>query len=92
VHPCALTSADRVASSEALWFSTDRDTCNSFVDSSYPGEKQIIPVSTLHKELSGQAPILAKIDVEGFESDVLSGAGQLLAHESCFAVIIEGQD
>ena len=90
-RPCALTSTDKATSSEALWFSTDRDTINSFVDSSYAGEKQVVPVSTLDKELSGKVPILVKIDVEGFEFDVLSGAANILSHESCFAVIIEGQ-
>ena len=36
-------------------------------------------------------PVLIKIDVEGFESDVLAGAAETLSRPSLFAVISEGQ-
>jgi hypothetical protein len=36
-------------------------------------------------------PTLLKIDVEGFENDLLQGARQTLSQPSVLAVIIEGQ-
>ena len=87
----ALTSDLEVTRPEGLWFSLDRDCCNSFVGSDYPGDKLQVAVSTLDHELSGQLPVLVKIDVEGFEYAVLTGCLNVLAHKSCLAVIIEGQ-
>ena len=76
---------------EGLWFSVDRDTCNSFVDYSYPGRKEKVVVSSVDDDLRGLSPVLFKIDVEGFEQGVLAGARRILAKKSCLAVIIEGQ-
>lgn len=87
----ALTSEAEAKSSNDLWFSIDRDCCNSFVSSDYPGDKRRVAVSTLDHELSGYSPVLLKIDVEGFEHAVLTGASNVLASQDCLAIIIEGQ-
>lgn len=45
--------------------------------------------STMDEQLAGQHPALLKIDVEGYESTVIRGAGQTLKSESLLACIIE---
>jgi len=74
-----------------LRFSSDRGCMNSFVDDSYTGSAICVDVSTLDIECKNLAPVLIKIDVEGFEEDVLEGASETLAKSSLLAVIIEGQ-
>lgn len=48
-----------------------------------------VPVKTLDELLADQRPALLKIDVEGFEADVLEGAQGLLAANLIPALIIE---
>jgi FkbM family methyltransferase len=48
-----------------------------------------VPVDTLDNILQQNNPILLKIDVEGFETEVLNGAAGALANESLKAIIIE---
>ena len=50
------------------------------------------PVVTLDETLADSFPALIKIDVEGFESDVLAGARQLLGRPEVLALIIENND
>jgi FkbM family methyltransferase len=74
-----------------LRFSTDRDTVNAVVDDQYPGKSELIPVETLDSLLRAESPILWKVDVEGFESEVLKGAQRSLENEALQAILIEGQ-
>ena len=74
-----------------LRFSSDRGCMNSFVDEGYTGSVVDVVTSTLDDQCGRSKPVLLKIDVEGFEADVLKGASQVLAAESLLAVIIEGQ-
>lgn len=48
-----------------------------------------VPVETLDMILEGRVPRVMKIDVEGFEGEVLAGAQQTLSSSGCSAVIIE---
>jgi FkbM family methyltransferase len=48
-----------------------------------------VPMTTLDKILAGQNPVLLKMDVEGFETQVFSGATQTLANFSLQAMIVE---
>lgn len=86
-----LTSEKIAKDTPKILFSTDLDTCNSVVDESYSGTKEMIECSTLDHQIEGINPFLIKIDVEGFEEDVLAGAKNTLRANSLVAVIIEGQ-
>ncbi len=48
-----------------------------------------VPVDTLDNILQNKNPILLKVDVEGFETEVLHGAHHSLQNESLKAIIIE---
>lgn len=48
-----------------------------------------VEVTTLDSALEGLSPTLIKIDVEGFEANVIAGADQTLSNKSLDAVIIE---
>ena len=50
------------------------------------------PVITLDGSLADASPALIKIDVEGFESDVLAGARRVLDDPQLLAVIMENND
>lgn len=49
----------------------------------------VVNMLTLDSLISDKLPSLLKIDVEGFEMEVLKGAGNCLADKSCKAIIIE---
>jgi FkbM family methyltransferase len=87
----ALTSPLNSEGGRKLRFSSDRGCMNSFVDESYSGSTIDVATSTLDEQCGKSEPVLIKIDVEGFEADVLRGASQILVKESLLAVIIEGQ-
>jgi FkbM family methyltransferase len=50
------------------------------------------PIVTLDEVLKDRTPTLIKIDVEGFESDVLTGAQQVLQQPELLALILEVND
>ena len=90
LRPIALTDSKALEDADDLFFSTDRDSMNSFVDSAYCGSKSKLLFSTLDKQLDDVQPALVKIDVEGFESSVISGAVETLSSQHVLAVIAEG--
>jgi FkbM family methyltransferase len=51
--------------------------------------QQKVPIKTLDTLLLGQSPVAAKLDVEGFELEVLKGAGKTMAQASLLAIQIE---
>jgi FkbM family methyltransferase len=72
-----------------LWFSSNLDTMNKVVA---PNSKNsvclpVVPLDDLLNEYP--TPSLVKIDVEGFESNVLRGMTRLMATEELKAVIVE---
>jgi len=48
-----------------------------------------VDINTLDSVLGDASPVLLKIDVEGFETEVLNGAAKTLANDTLKAIIIE---
>jgi FkbM family methyltransferase len=70
-------------------FTSDLDTMNHFAISNESNTVEV-NVQTLDNALKETAsPILIKIDVEGFENDVIKGAQKVLSSEGLKAIIIE---
>ena len=68
----------------------DQDTVNRVINSdNYSGSVIDVSVETLDQLLGRQIPTLIKIDVEGFETEVLRGAKKILRNPRLKAIIIE---
>lgn len=74
-------------------FTTDADTMNHVI-AGHDEAPHAISVKLLRLDdlLQQQAPLLIKIDVEGFETAVIQGATNTLAHPSLCAIIMEIND
>jgi FkbM family methyltransferase len=70
-------------------FTTDSDTINHVATAADTGQQAIVPIGRLDDVLQGQVPLLMKIDVEGYETNVLKGAGQTLESPGLQGIIIE---
>ena len=86
----ALTSPEK-ARGGPLHFSTDRNCLNSFVAPNYAGTSVEVDMATVDQASQGHQPVLLKLDVEGFEEDVLQGATATLGQQSLLAIIVEGR-
>ncbi len=80
------------AVSRSIKFSCDQDTTNQVVDDDYAGQWIDVPVKTLDKILQNLEPIFIKIDVEGYEPEVIRGAKETLQKESLLAILLETVD
>lgn len=72
-----------------LRFTTAQDAVNHVA---VPGEEATaveVPVQRLDALLEGRRPLMVKVDVEGWEAEVLAGAEPLLEGEAPLAVIME---
>jgi hypothetical protein len=72
-----------------LLFSADLDTMNHIVDETYAVPKVRVDVLSLDELLTGREPLAMKIDVEGFERQVLAGGARTLASPKLQAIVIE---
>jgi FkbM family methyltransferase len=72
-------------------FTADLDTMNQVVDEAYTGDTIDVPVKTLDEALEGFESTLWKIDVEGFEDEVVAGAQEQLKCESLNAILLESE-
>lgn len=68
-------------------FSTDRDTTNYVVQENYSGKSMNVPVMPLEELLQELQPSLIKIDVEGYEPEVIRGAEKILKYDSLLAIL-----
>lgn len=75
---------------DKLMFTSSYDTVNHVVAESENAENAIeVMVDKLDNVLQGERPSLIKIDVEGFETEVINGAHEVLKSEKLKAIIIE---
>jgi FkbM family methyltransferase len=79
-------------SQNTLKFSSDLDTTNHVVSIDYVGDIIEVPVESLDHMLDKLRPILIKIDVEGFEPEVIAGAAKVLLCDSLLAILLETVD
>jgi FkbM family methyltransferase len=83
---CGVGDAEGV-----LCFTSDLDTVNHVANQEEMSlgsavEVKVFPLDTI---IGGEAPTLIKIDVEGFETNVIKGARSVLIRDSLRAVIME---
>jgi len=71
-----------------LYFTDNQDTTNHVV-TSIQENSSVVNVITLNSFYKEHKPNLIKIDVEGFENEVVNGASQLLNDNQLKAIIIE---
>lgn len=69
-------------------FTSDQDSVNHVATDEVEHTIEV-EVHTLDAVLAGRVPILIKIDVEGYETEVISGAQETLNSEKLCAVILE---
>lgn len=72
-------------------FTSGHDTTNRVITGSSSTGRQVA-VRRLDDILVGESPVLLKIDVEGYESEVIAGAMQTLKEPTLAAIIIETVD
>ncbi len=78
------------ARSGSVALTTDGDTVNHIVaDPTVGARTETVLMTTLDEALAGRAPLMLKIDVEGFETEVLNGAVQTLNAPTLRGVLLE---
>ena len=70
-------------------FTVDRGAMNQVADASFANSVASVELATLDHIVANRLPVMMKIDVEGYEGEVLDGAKLSLAKESLLAVQVE---
>jgi len=70
-------------------FSFGLGTENHVAPDAASGGSVAVKMTTLDKELAGNPPVLLKVDVEGFETEVFAGAVKILKQPELRAIIVE---
>ena len=75
---------------EFLNFSNDKDAMNHVVlEDKKEDNKTNVKSYSLDEILGGRIPQFIKIDVEGFENNIIEGAKHTLSNQNLFGIIIE---
>jgi FkbM family methyltransferase len=77
------------SASTQVKFSADQGPMNRLVADDYPGLVTTVPMVTVDSLPDSARACCWKLDVEGFEAEVLRGAGQALADPAVRAVLME---
>lgn len=73
-----------------LYFTGDVDAINHVLPDGASRDHAIkVPVHSLDSVLQAETPTIMKIDVEGFETNVLNGASRILSNPALHSVIME---
>jgi FkbM family methyltransferase len=73
-----------------LKFTQEFDAANHVISTNeYTRNSIEVNIKRLDEIIDSSLPTMLKIDVEGFESEVLEGAGVILSSESLMAIIVE---
>lgn len=70
-------------------FSANLGTENHVAEVSEQKNSVAVPMTTVDHELATNPPVLLKVDVEGFETEVFGGAEKTLKNQALQAIIIE---
>lgn len=84
IHPVAVSS--RAGTVE---FTVGLDTRNHVAQGQATGTTHAVACTALDDITWPDAPLIAKLDVEGFEDDVLAGAKRLISNPNLKAIIME---
>ncbi len=78
------------ARSGQVALTADGDTVNHIVtDPTADARTETVAMTTLDEALAGRTPLMVKIDVEGFETEVLDGAAHTLNAPTLRCVLLE---
>ncbi|MFZ1642363.1 MAG: FkbM family methyltransferase [Candidatus Contendobacter sp.] len=78
------------ARSGQVALTADGDTVNHIVTDPAAGSRtETVTMTTLDEALAGRTPLMLKIDVEGFETEVLNGAAHTLSAPTLRCVLLE---
>lgn len=72
-------------------FTVGLDTVNQVAGESHTNTRKV-RVMTLDEVLSGRSPAFIKLDVEGYEAEVIGGASETLKNPSLLAIETESRD
>lgn len=91
-HRCDARQVVAGGGHGSIRFSTDQDTTNHVVGADYSGSSSEVPVFSVDDLLEGRSAAVWKVDVEGFETQVLSGASSGLSDPAVKVVLLEGDE
>jgi FkbM family methyltransferase len=76
----------------ALQFTSDLDTDNHVATAGYVGKVATVPVTTLDATLGARDAAMVKVDVEGYEFEVMRGCERILSERPPTVFIVEVND